>query len=133
MYSQSMRKILIGFLFLFFFLHLATPSLAATKKPTSAVSVSPLWYKTRGFVRLTFSNLKSVSRATYTLTYKDNGIDRGVMGSVSLKKPTFSRDIIIGTCSSGVCRYYWTVKKITVQVDTLYKNGSSTSRKYILQ
>jgi len=55
---------------------------------------------------LTVENVKNFKIVEYELTYLSEGIQRGVIGSVDLNgKDNFTRRLLLGTCSRGVCHY----------------------------
>lgn len=56
---------------------------------------------------LKVENLKNFTTVEYELTYLTEGVQRGVIGTVQLKEgeSSFSRNLLLGTCSRGVCRF----------------------------
>jgi len=55
---------------------------------------------------LTVENIKNFRVVEYELTYLSEDIQRGVIGSVNVEdKDSFTRKLLLGTCSRGVCRY----------------------------
>lgn len=117
----------------------AQPSIAAekTKAPiksatkSSQETISSLYIKNRNTVRITFPQLNNVKKISYQLTYEGNGLGQGVMGSVMPKgKKSITKDIFLGTCSSGVCRRYKNIKNLKLQTTTEYKKGKPSTKTY---
>jgi len=56
---------------------------------------------------LEITNLKNFDTVEYELTYLTEGVQRGVIGNVDLEagKTNLTRDLLLGTCSRGKCRY----------------------------
>lgn len=88
------------------------------KKPTVVFPFDQLPENERPIIALTsrpdgkeltlkVESLKNFSAVEYELTYLTGGVQRGVIGTVQLKtgEESFSRNLLLGTCSRGVCRY----------------------------
>lgn len=56
---------------------------------------------------LKIENLKNIKTVEYELTYLTEGVQRGVIGTVQVEvgENSLTRDLLLGTCSRGVCRY----------------------------
>ncbi|MBL7159374.1 hypothetical protein ISS85_02790 [Candidatus Microgenomates bacterium] len=56
---------------------------------------------------LEVNNLQNISVVEYELIYFTEGGRPGLIGTINLKpdEDSFSRKLLLGTCSSGVCRY----------------------------
>jgi hypothetical protein len=56
---------------------------------------------------LTIENIQNIETIEYELVYLTGGVQRGVIGSISVSErdDKVSRDLLLGTCSRGVCRY----------------------------
>lgn len=131
-------RVLAIFLILLLFL-LVNTATAATKKPppqpksqtTLPSQVSPVFVKKKNSVQITFSQLGNIKKISYMLTYEGNGQDRGVMGSVVPKsKNPVTKNIYLGTCSSGVCTAYRKIKNAILQVTTQPKKGKAITKTY---
>lgn len=85
------------------------PAPQITLTPNSAGQVLSLW--------VAKIDTKAAS-LEYELIYNtDKGVLQGVPGSVDLGgKSSLTRDLTLGTCSSGVCRYDKGVKDITLTI-----------------
>ncbi len=82
-------------------------------------------------VILTFMNLGSVAKTTYTLSYSANGIEQGAVGSLSPGgSPTENRDVYFGTCSHGVCTPHRGIQNATLVVETRLKSGKTNVKRY---
>lgn len=56
---------------------------------------------------LTIENIQNIRIIEYELVYLTGDVQRGVIGSISVSggEDEVSRDLLLGTCSRGVCRY----------------------------
>ncbi len=79
----------------------------------------------------TFSNLQRVNNITYTLMYQTNGVDQGVSGSLdSSAGNSVSRELLFGTCSSGVCRYHGNITNMKFEVVSELPNGKRVIKRF---
>jgi len=82
-------------------------------------------------VVITFLNLGSVSKISYTLSYTANGIDQGAMGSlIPSGSNTDMRDLYFGTCSHGVCTPHRGIQKAVLLVETKLTSGRTNTKRY---
>lgn len=80
---------------------------------------------------VTFINLGSVSRVTYTLSYKANGIEQGAVGSVVPSGSfTDTRDLYFGTCSHAVCTPHRGIQNASLRIETKLKSGKTHVKRY---
>ncbi|MBX4205738.1 hypothetical protein KW795_00920 [Candidatus Microgenomates bacterium] len=84
-------------------------------------------------ILVTFSNLEVASKVTYSLTYIANGVEQGFGGSITDLSGTQTRDIVLGTCSHGVCRYDTGIKNAKFIVTTTLKNGKKVIKTFKLK
>lgn len=78
-----------------------------------------------------FGNLKKVTNATYTLMYQTDGVDQGVSGSLdSSAGNTVTRELLFGTCSSGVCRYHAHITNMKLEVSIDLPNGKHILKRF---
>lgn len=77
--------------------------LAEGDRPVVALSSRPDGRE----LTLKIDNLKNFETVEYELIYLTEGVQRGVIGDVDLKpgQTNFSRNLLLGTCSRGKCRY----------------------------
>src|SRR5262245_38881223 len=105
-----MKRILILVMLALIFAPTIEAAKARVRKPTNkAVSAVSTCYSkaklSRGTnsVPVTFLNLTRVAKVTYTLSYTANGVEQGVVGSITpTGQATDTRDLYFGTCSHGV-------------------------------
>ena len=98
---------------------------------SSGVGISARLRGDRKALNLYLSNLSKAKSVTYTLIYQTNGKDEGVSGSVdSSAGNNTSRELLFGTCSSGVCRYHQNLSSMKVEVITELLNGRKTMRRF---
>ena len=82
-------------------------------------------------VVVTFLNLSKVSRINYTLSYSANGVEQGVVGSLTpAGQTTDSRDLYFGTCSHGVCTAHRSITGATLTIETKLKSGGTHVKRY---
>lgn len=97
---------------------------------TSGYSKAKLSRNTNSVI-VTFVNLGSVSKITYTLSYTANGIEQGAVGSlVPSGSATDTRDLYFGTCSHGVCTPHRGIQNATLLVETSLKSGRLNVKRY---
>lgn len=129
-----------------FFLSLAfafiTPTVSAAKPRVKSTGSKSITTATAGYstaklsrgtnsVVVTFLNLKSVSKITYTLSYTANGIEQGVVGTLTPSGiATDSRDLYFGTCSHGVCTAHRGIQKATLVIETKLNSGRTNIKRY---
>lgn len=138
-----MKKILIiSFLLLFFSFVLVykadarlLPRFQTTRKATGGVSsgayVAARLRGDRLALIVTFGNLQKVRSITYTLMYKTNGVDQGVSGSLdSQAGNSVTRELLFGTCSSGICRYHGNITNMKLEVTSELLNGKHVLKRF---
>lgn len=97
----------------------------STGTKTQGVTSVVKFRSDRKAVNVTFRNLKIAKSVSYTLSYlTDKGITQGAGGDVSPTSPDPTlRELLFGTCSSGVCRYDTGITNAKLVVTTTLKNG----------
>jgi len=79
-------------------------------------------------LKLQIENLKGVQSIDYELVYFVDDVSRGVIGSVNVQgESSFSRDLLLGSCSRNVCKYDEGVKNGML---TLSFRGAAGVQKY---
>ncbi len=135
MYNKPVKKILLFLLLLTILLALPHSTLALKKRVRFVVagvsfSSAKLSRGTNSVV-LTLLNLNRVSKITYTLSYSANGIEQGVVGSITpAGQATDSRDLYFGTCSKGVCTPHYNITNASLLVETTLTNGAVNAKRY---
>lgn len=135
--KKSSGLLISGILLLSLFL---APNLAyAGKKVNSNKKVSknanvlvyPSVNRYKNAVLVYFKNLHKTNSVSYILSYNTNGKPDGASGTINTKgKFSLSRTLLLGTCSSGVCRYHKNITGLTLTVTANYKNGSTSTITY---
>lgn len=137
-----MKRVLILFLLslasvgLFSQVHAAKPRVKKTIVKTTKTSVATGYSSARlsrgtNSVVVTFLNLSKVSRINYTLSYSANGVEQGVVGSLTpAGQTTDSRDLYFGTCSHGVCTAHRSITGATLTIETKLKSGGTHVKRY---
>lgn len=97
----------------------------------STVSVSPRFMSGKSGLRVSFNGISNAKKISYMLSYETNGKQEGVAGTItSADGNSTSRDLLFGTCSSGVCRYHEGLKNMKLEVRSDLKNGKTAVRRY---
>lgn len=137
-----MRLFVVLFLSALALAHLSPVEAAKPRTPAATAAKSSGSGTATGYSRaklsrntnsviLTFLNLGSVSKITYTLSYTANGIEQGAMGSITpAGNATDSRDVYFGTCSHGVCTPHRGIQNASLVVETHLKNGRTNVKRY---
>lgn len=95
------------------------------------VVISPRLRRDRKALRVSFSNLKKARSVTYMLIYQTNGKDEGVSGTVDASAGNaVTRELLFGTCSSGVCRYHPNLKNVRFEATIELASGKILTKKY---
>ena len=81
-------------------------------------------------VVISFMNLSSVKKVTYTLSYTANGIEQGAVGSLTPSGATDSRDLYFGTCSHGVCTPHRGIQNAVLLIETQLTSGKIHTKRY---
>ena len=138
-----MKKILL--FTILFILIIASPTDVFAKKKlpgvttkqsagsTKGVSTSVKFTSGKHGIVATFSNLDIASSVSYSLTYSSRGIQEGAGGSLTDLSGTQTRELLFGTCSSGVCRYHKNPKNAHFTVTTALQNGKKVSKVFKLK
>lgn len=134
-----MKKCIIFFLIFLLFPRAISaavlPRFQTVKKvnisPSYGVTVQPKLRADHQSLYVTFINVKKVNSITYTLTYQTNGKDEGVSGSVdSSQGNKIDRELLFGTCSSGVCTYHQNISNMKLEISIQYTNGKTVIKRY---
>ncbi len=97
----------------------------------SGLIVSPRLRADRKALLVTFNNLQKVKNATYTLIYQTDGKNEGVSGSVdSSAGNSLSRELLFGTCSSGVCRYHANISSMKLEITSELPSGKRSIKRF---
>lgn len=133
-------RCLLGLLFIPVFLLMPGTVFAAktrVRKPAAkpAAKVAGLSYSSAKISRpsnsviLNLTNLGSVKRISYELSYTAHGIAKGAMGSIAVSgQASDSRDLYFGTCSKGVCTPDYGIANASLFVTVETSAGTSTKR-----
>lgn len=119
-----MKSLSIFILSLFlFFSSFALPASAAN--PSVSLRLAP----NRRYVFLTFSNLRPVSRVSYTLTYTSSSTTKGFEGGFKTTGHSVRavRRQILGTCSSGRCVFHSSPHAFELTATFYFRTGGSTT------
>ena len=100
------------------------------KSVPSGVGISVRLRGDRKALLVSFSNLAKAKNVSYMLIYKTNGKDEGAGGSVNSSSSSATRELLFGTCSSGVCRYHTGITDMRLEVTTELTSGRKTMRRF---
>lgn len=82
-------------------------------------------------ILFSFTNFTGLESVTYSFTYSSNGIQQGAGGTItSVNNPTSSRELLFGTCSSGVCTYHRNLSNAKLVLTAKLTNGKRVSKIY---
>lgn len=108
----------------------SAPKVVQKSTGSGSITIYPRLRRDRKALLVTFSNLQNTSSVSYTLVYETNGQQEGAGGSVKPTEGTANRELLFGTCSSGVCRYHSGIKNMKFEVTTVLKNGKTSIKRY---
>ena len=102
-----------------------SPQKSFAASPGASFRLDP----TRRFVFLTLTNLQSVARVSYVLTYETRGVTKGFEGGFRTfgRQRRSVRRQILGTCSSGRCVYHTNPHGFQLDVTFFLKSGGTTT------
>lgn len=119
--------------------HVSAAKKFAPKKKTvritkpSAVGI-PASVRYRGDkqgILLSFPNFNGIDSVSYSFTYETNGTTQGAGGTIRQdNNPTSQRELLFGTCSSGVCRYHYNLKNARLTLNAKFANGKTATKAY---
>lgn len=108
----------------------AKPRIRQPQKTAVTYSTAKLSRGTHSVI-VTFLHLDRVSKITYTLSYTANGIEQGVVGSVTPQgTQTESRTLYFGTCSRGVCTPHYNISHAVLLIETTLSSGVVNTKRY---
>ena len=97
----------------------------------SGITVSPRLNRAKSSLSVSFGNLGAANSVSYSLVYTTNGHEEGAGGSVNPKEGTSAtRELLFGTCSSGVCRLHGGITNARLEVTTELKTGKKTLKRF---
>lgn len=138
-----MKKILILFWFLSFFLFLSPSQVLAAKKRVWKTTTTTVKSSNSGFgvsakltgwkqyLNVTFKGLSNTNGVTYELTYLGNNTEQGVFGNVKPSEGNvITRSIYFGTCSHGACVTHKNISDVKLVIKYKTSDGQSVTKKY---
>lgn len=103
----------------------------STASSGGSVRISPRLRKDKKALRVYFNNLAKAKSITYTLIYQTDGKDEGVSGTVDVSAgKNATRELLFGTCSSGVCRYHPNIKNARFEATIEFASGKIVTKKF---
>ena len=134
-------SILVSFVLLFSF---AMPTFAKKRLPglgkvsskvtsTKGITTTVKFTNYKRAIKVTFSNLSIAKSVNYSLTYTANGVEQGFGGNLTDLTGTQTREITLGTCSNGICRYDTNIKNAKFVVTTTLQNGKKVIKTFKLK
>jgi len=109
---------------------------SAVKTKTSAtggsgITVSARLSPDRKALHVYFNQLNKAKSVIYTLTYQTEGKEEGVSGSIDLSTGnSTNRELLFGTCSSGVCRYHTNISNMRLEVASELASGKTQIKRF---
>lgn len=140
-----MKKILILSLLFVFFSSLSLPSVDAKllpqvkgTKPVSktksfagkGITVYPKLRSDKKALNVSFGNLQNARSVQYNLIYRTGDHEEGAGGTITKQNGSTTRELLFGTCSSGVCRYHTGISNMRLEILTELSSGKKTLKRY---
>lgn len=98
---------------------------------SSSPTVSVRLRGDRKALNLNIGNLRTASSVSYTLSYQTNGKDEGVAGTIDpAGQASIAREILFGTCSSGVCRYHTGITNAKLEIISSLNSGKRVIKRF---
>ncbi|MBI3619610.1 hypothetical protein HY214_00455 [Candidatus Roizmanbacteria bacterium] len=134
---MARKNLLAVFLFFFIFVFQAEakvlPRFKTTKRAAgyAGVVVSPRLRADHHALEIYFGNVNRAKSIAYTLSYQTNGVEQGVIGSIDTASgATANRELLFGTCSSGVCRFHENLANMKLEVTAELTTGKKSIRRF---
>ncbi len=100
----------------------------------SGVTVSPRLRGDRAALLVYFANIQKATSITYRLTYDTGEKTEAVGGSVDPSEgATASRELLFGTCSSGVCNYHKNITNMRFEVTSKLTSGKTSIKRFLVR
>lgn len=140
-----MKKTFILSLLFNFFLILNAPAVNAKLLPQAkgtkpviktksfagkGISVYPKLRPDKKALNILFGNLQNARSVQYNLIYRTGDHEEGAGGTIAKQNGSTTRELLFGTCSSGVCRYHTGISNIRLEILTELSSGKKTIRRY---
>lgn len=103
-------------------------TISRSSSQTKSIGIFPKLRSDRNALIVTFTNLTLANNVSFTLTYQTDGKEEGAGGSTDTGSGSVTREILFGTCSTGVCRYHTNITNMRFAVTTELKSGKKTTR-----
>lgn len=105
--------------------------MAVGKSYSAGIPASVRYRPDRQGILLSFLNFNGIDSVSYSFTYITNGITQGAGGTITAENnPTSQRELLFGTCSSGVCRYHQNLTSARLTLTAKYTNGRTATKVY---
>ena len=80
---------------------------------------------------LSFSRFTGIESVSYSFTYNTNNTPQGAGGTIIKdNNPTAVRELLFGTCSSGVCKYHNNISGARLTLTAKLSNGRTAFKSY---
>ncbi len=101
------------------------------KRVASGVGISVRLRPDHKAILVYFSNLNKASSVSYTLTYQTDGRAEGVSSVLTTgAEDSATRELLFGTCSSGVCRYHTSISGMKFEVVSELLSGKRSIKRF---
>lgn len=85
----------------------------------------------RNGVLLSFLNFNGISQVNYSFTYLTNDNPQGAGGAITANNnPTAQRELLFGTCSTGVCTYHYNLSNARLTLTAKKTSGQTVTKRY---
>jgi hypothetical protein len=80
---------------------------------------------------MSFLNFNGIDSVSYSFTYTTNGNSQGAGGTISAgNNPSTERELLFGTCSTGVCTYHTSLANARLVLTAKMSNGATRTKSY---
>lgn len=98
---------------------------------SSLIPISVRYRTDKRAVLFNFSSFGQITKADYSFTYTSNGLQQGAGGTVyPTNEPTKVRELLFGTCSTGVCTYHSGIKDARLTVSAQLTSGKKATKSF---
>ena len=121
-----MKKLFVIFGIALFASMLFAGNAFAKVQPSAKITVSYALRSDNHALEISFGQLQNATSVHYEVTYTGDKVAQGAIGDLNLHgQSTQSAEVVFGTCSQGVCRYYTKVKDLKLKVTAVLTNGKN--------
>lgn len=104
---------------------------STVRRSTGFIPVSAHYRPDKRAILFNFSNFANLSSVSYLFSYTANGIPQGAAGTITASSsPSEVRELLFGTCSTGVCTYHTGLANARLSFTATLTNGTQAVRNF---